>query len=106
MEQLSSHNDVNSTPSNTSNNVEDGDEFGTMISEEEPGKHHLSQSESWSESTEEAYWHYTNEVDKEDNEDGINEAKVEDRIRQCTESKRADLHMVSNLRTRSKEGMT
>jgi hypothetical protein len=44
---------------------------------EEPRENHLSEPKSRAKGTEEAYGSYAQDVDKEDDEDGINESKVE-----------------------------
>lgn len=69
-------------------------DFHTIPAKVKSRKNHLSQSETGTEGREEANRHYTQEVDKEDDKDRIDEAQVEDGVCQC-----ADCFKVHQLRT-------
>jgi hypothetical protein len=59
--------------------------FHTIVAKEVPGQNHLSQSKSRTESREEAHWHDTQKVHKQNRKNGIDESKIEDWICQSAD---------------------
>ena len=67
--------------------------FHTIVSEKESRKHQLTKSESWAKSREEADRNYTKNVDEEDDQDGVDESKEEDRVCKSSNSEGRDDHV-------------
>ena len=93
IEQLSTDNDINSRPTDTGEDVENSNDLDTIISKEESGENHLSQSKLGTESAEEGDGNYTKQVDEEDDQDSVDESKVEDGVSQCADGEGRDNHV-------------
>jgi hypothetical protein len=93
VEQLSTDNNINSRPTNTGEDVEYSNDLDTIISEEESGQNHLSQAKLGTKSAEEGDRSYTKQIDEKNDQDSIDESKVEDRVSQGADGERRDNHV-------------
>lgn len=68
-------------------------EFHRPPSKPESREHHLAQPKGWTKTREEAHGHNTEEVEKETDQNGINEAQTECRLPKNANGEGADNHV-------------
>ena len=93
VDQLSTDNDIDGRPADAGKNIEEGDEFHAVVAIVEAGENHLTQPESRTKGREESDRRDREAINKEDGEERIDEAKVEDWNGESPDSKGRDDHV-------------
>lgn len=93
IDELSSDDAVDARPADASEDVEYCNQFDSPPAEPEARKNHLTKAKSWSEGREVADGEDTNQVEEEDNQDGIHESKEEESLSQKTDGEGGDDHV-------------
>lgn len=95
IEKLCADDGVYRAPSDTGEAVEQCNDLGTIVAEEESREDHLAQTEFGTECAHDADRQDAEEVEEEDSQESIDESQVEDWVGECTDGKGTDDHVGS-----------